>query len=119
MKATDGLFIKCPREEHENFANDLEYEEMIIDAACMRVVQDPTRFDVILCENFYGDLLSDLSAGLVGGIGVTPGANFGETCSVFEAVHGSAPIDKRSVSIDKQYIPTEFRQGRCLNMRCE
>lgn len=91
MKASDGLFIKCSREEHKDFSDQIEYEEMIIDAACMRIVQDPTLFDVILCENFYGDLISDLAAGFVGGIGVTPGANFGEKCSVFEAVHGSAP----------------------------
>ena len=91
MKASDGLFIKCSREEHENFSDQVEYEEMIIDAACMRIVQDPSLFDVILCENFYGDLLSDLAAGFVGGIGVTPGANFGKNCAVFEAVHGSAP----------------------------
>jgi isocitrate dehydrogenase (NAD+) len=64
---------------------------MIIDAACMRIVQNPAHFDVILCENLYGDLISDLCAGLVGGLGVTPGANFGETHAVFEAVHGSAP----------------------------
>jgi isocitrate dehydrogenase (NAD+) len=68
-----------------------EYHEMIIDAACMRIVQDPSKFDVILCENLYGDLISDLCAGLVGGLGVTPGANFGEKHAVFEAVHGSAP----------------------------
>ncbi len=91
MKKSDGLFIKCAREEHQNFSESIEYEEMIIDAACMRLVQDPTIFDVILCENFYGDLISDLVAGFVGGIGVTPGANFGQKCSVFEAVHGSAP----------------------------
>ncbi len=92
MKLTDGLFIRCAREEHEkSFSDKLVYDEMIIDAACMRLVQDPTRFDVILCENLYGDLISDLCAGLVGGLGVTPGANFGDEHAVFEAVHGSAP----------------------------
>ena len=64
---------------------------MIIDAGCMRLVQDPTRFDVLLLENLYGDVVSDLCAGLVGGLGVVPGANIGDTCAVFEAVHGSAP----------------------------
>jgi isocitrate dehydrogenase (NAD+) len=64
---------------------------MIIDAALMRLVQDPTKFDILLCENLYGDIVSDLCAGLVGGLGVTPGANIGETDAVFEAVHGSAP----------------------------
>jgi isocitrate dehydrogenase (NAD+) len=64
---------------------------VIIDAACMKMVQDPTRFDVILAENLYGDIMSDLCAGLVGGLGVTPGSNIGEKGAVFEAVHGSAP----------------------------
>ena len=64
---------------------------MIIDAGCMRMVQDPTRFDVLLMENLYGDLMSDLCAGLVGGLGVVPGSNIGEDAAVFEAVHGSAP----------------------------
>ena len=64
---------------------------MIIDAGCMKLVQDPTRFDVLLLENLYGDVVSDLCAGLVGGLGVVPGANIGDTCAVFEAVHGSAP----------------------------
>jgi isocitrate dehydrogenase (NAD+) len=92
MKLTDGLFIRCAQEEHtRSFQGKIEYNEMIIDAACMRIVQDPSKFDVILCENLYGDLISDLCAGLVGGLGVTPGANFGETHAVFEAVHGSAP----------------------------
>jgi isocitrate dehydrogenase (NAD+) len=91
MKLTDGLFIRCAAEEHEKEWPDLQYEEQIIDAACMRLVQDPSRFDVILCENLYGDLISDLCAGLVGGLGVTPGANFGDAHAVFEAVHGSAP----------------------------
>jgi isocitrate dehydrogenase (NAD+) len=98
MKLSDGLFIRCAREEHEKLAKSLphaagfvEYDEMIIDAACMRLVQDPAKFDVILCENLYGDLISDLCAGLVGGLGVTPGANFGDKHAVFEAVHGSAP----------------------------
>jgi isocitrate dehydrogenase (NAD+) len=92
MKLSDGLFIQCAKEEHErSFASQVLYEELIIDAACMRLVQNPGHFDVILCENLYGDLISDLCAGLVGGLGVTPGANFGEKHAVFEAVHGSAP----------------------------
>jgi isocitrate dehydrogenase (NAD+) len=91
MKKSDGLFIRCAQEIHEAEYQDIEYEELIIDAACMRLVQDPTRFDMLLCENFYGDVISDLCAGFVGGLGVTPGANFGEVNAVFEAVHGSAP----------------------------
>ncbi|HRP61698.1 MAG TPA: isocitrate/isopropylmalate dehydrogenase family protein [Phycisphaerales bacterium] len=91
MKLSDGLFIRCAKEEHEKSGGDLQYEEVIIDAGCMKLVQDPTAFDVILCENLYGDVLSDLCAGLVGGLGVSPGANFGDAHAVFEAVHGSAP----------------------------
>ncbi len=90
MKLTDGLFLECARAEHEIHPG-IAYEEIIIDAGCMRLVQDPGRFDVILCENLYGDVVSDLCAGLVGGLGVTPGANFGDRRAVFEAVHGSAP----------------------------
>lgn len=89
MKLTDGLFLRCAREVFEGA--DVAYEEVIIDAGCMRLVQDPSQFDVLLCENLYGDVISDLCAGLVGGLGVTPGANFGEGFAVFEAVHGSAP----------------------------
>jgi len=91
MKLTDGLFIRCAREVREAKFPGIEYEELIIDAACMRLVQDPTRFDVILMENLYGDVVSDLCAGMVGGLGVAPGANYGDKDAVFEAVHGSAP----------------------------
>jgi isocitrate dehydrogenase (NAD+) len=91
MKLSDGLFIRCAKEEYEKCRAGVAYEEVIIDAGCMKLVQDPSRFDVILCENLYGDVLSDLCAGLVGGLGVTPGANFGDRQAVFEAVHGSAP----------------------------
>lgn len=91
MKLTDGLFIEQARKVHDEEYPNIEYEELIIDAGCMRMVQNPTRFDIVLCENLYGDILSDLCAGLVGGLGVTPGANIGEHDAVFEAVHGSAP----------------------------
>lgn len=91
MKLTDGMFIRCAREVHESKFPSIEYEEIIIDAACMRLVQDPTRFDVLLMENLYGDVISDLCAGLVGGLGVVPGANLGDHAAIFEAVHGSAP----------------------------
>lgn len=91
MKLSDGLFIRCARTVHEDDFPQIEYEEQIIDAGCMRLVQDPGQFDVILCENLYGDVISDLCAGFVGGLGVTPGANFGEGRAVFEAVHGTAP----------------------------
>ncbi len=90
MKLSDGLFIKKAREASEKYKN-IEYEETIIDAGCMKIVQDPAQFDILLLENLYGDVLSDLCAGLVGGLGVVPGANIGDDCAVFEAVHGSAP----------------------------
>jgi len=91
MKVTDGLFIKCAAQIHEKEYPNIEYQQAIIDAGCMRLVQDPTQFDVLLLENLYGDVVSDLCAGLVGGLGVVPGANIGEEQAVFEAVHGSAP----------------------------
>ncbi|MCE9618920.1 MAG: isocitrate/isopropylmalate dehydrogenase family protein [Planctomycetes bacterium] len=91
MKMSDGLFIRCAKEVSQKWAGKIQYEELIIDAACMRLVQDPSRFDVILMENLYGDIVSDLAAGLIGGLGVAPGANFGGEDAVFEAVHGSAP----------------------------
>ena len=91
MKITDGLFIRMAAEEHQREYPNIDYQEAIIDAGCMRLVQDPSQFDVLLLENLYGDVISDLCAGLVGGLGVVPGANIGETHAVFEAVHGSAP----------------------------
>ncbi|MCZ6805576.1 MAG: isocitrate/isopropylmalate dehydrogenase family protein [Deltaproteobacteria bacterium] len=92
MKLSDGMFLRCARViREEGGYDDIEHEEMIIDAGCMKLVQDPTQFDVLLLENLYGDVLSDLCAGFVGGLGVVPGANIGNDYSVFEAVHGSAP----------------------------
>ncbi len=91
MKKSDGLFLKCARQIHEGYAERVAYDELIIDNGCMQLVRDPSRFDVLLLENLYGDIISDLAAGLVGGLGVVPGANFGERCAVFEPVHGSAP----------------------------
>jgi isocitrate dehydrogenase (NAD+) len=91
MKLTDGLFLKCSRQIYEEEYPNIEYEEVIIDAGCMKIVQDPSHIDVLLMENLYGDVVSDLCAGLVGGLGVVPGSNIGDNCAVFEAVHGSAP----------------------------
>ncbi|MCC7349513.1 MAG: isocitrate/isopropylmalate dehydrogenase family protein [Phycisphaerales bacterium] len=91
MKMTDGLFLNCSRRIYEEEYPNIEYEEVIIDAGCMKIVQDPTRIDVLLMENLYGDVVSDLCAGLVGGLGVVPGSNIGDEAAVFEAVHGSAP----------------------------
>lgn len=91
MKLTDGLFLRCAADIHESEYPGIEYDTAIVDAACMRLVQDPGQFDLLLMENLYGDVISDLCAGLVGGLGVVPGANFGDDRAIFEAVHGSAP----------------------------
>ena len=91
MKLTDGLFLDCARRVHGAEYPQIDYSEIIIDAGCMKLVQDPSDLDVLLMENLYGDLISDLCAGLVGGLGVVPGSNIGESAAVFEAVHGSAP----------------------------
>jgi isopropylmalate/isohomocitrate dehydrogenase-like protein len=90
MKLTDGMFLE---EFHKVAANhpELQADEIIVDNCCMQLVIRPERFDVLVTENLYGDIVSDLCAGLVGGLGLAPGANIGEKCAVFEAVHGSAP----------------------------
>ncbi len=90
MKLSDGLFIDCARNVARDYL-DLEYDERIVDAACMHLVMTPEKFDVLLMPNLYGDILSDLCAGLVGGLGVVGSGNMGLTSAVFEAVHGTAP----------------------------
>jgi isocitrate dehydrogenase (NAD+) len=90
MKLSDGLFLRCCREVAERFPQ-IEYKELIVDNAAMQLVMRPETFDILLLPNLYGDIVSDLAAGLVGGLGIVPGANIGEKHAVFEAVHGSAP----------------------------
>jgi isocitrate dehydrogenase (NAD+) len=90
MKLSDGLFLACAREVSRRYP-DIQYDEKIVDACCMQLVLNPTVFDVLLLENLYGDIVSDLCAGLVGGLGVVGAANLGSEIAVFEAVHGSAP----------------------------
>jgi isocitrate dehydrogenase (NAD+) len=90
MKLGDGLFLRCCEEIAAKHPG-IKYEEMIIDNACMQLVRRPQQFDVLVMENFNGDLVSDLAAGLVGGTGVCPGANIGDDIAVFEAIHGTAP----------------------------
>lgn len=90
LKYTQGLFLDVAREIAPKYPN-IEFDEKIIDAACMHMVMDPHQFDVIVCTNMFGDILSDLTAGLVGGLGLIPGANIGDDAALFEAVHGSAP----------------------------
>lgn len=90
MKQGDGLFLRCCREVAAQYP-EIRYKELIVDNAAMQLVLRPETFDVLLMPNLYGDIVSDLVAGLVGGLGLVPGANLGENCAVFEAVHGSAP----------------------------
>jgi isocitrate dehydrogenase (NAD+) len=90
MKLSDGLFLRCCREVSQRYY-DIAYKELIVDNASMQLVMRPQTFDILLLPNLYGDIVSDLAAGLVGGLGVVPGANMGDNMAVFEAVHGSAP----------------------------
>jgi isocitrate dehydrogenase (NAD+) len=90
MKLGDGMFLESTRKVSRNHT-DITYDERIVDAVCMQLVMFPERFDVLVLPNLYGDIVSDLCAGLVGGLGVVPGANLGIENAVFEAVHGSAP----------------------------
>ena len=90
MKQSDGLFLKCCREVASEY-EEISYNELIVDNTAMQLVMRPEQFDVLLMPNLYGDIISDLAAGLVGGLGIVPGANMGDEHAVFEAVHGSAP----------------------------
>ena len=112
MKMSDGLFLKCFRTVAKDFP-DIESADMIIDNASMQLVMRPEQFDVVLCENLYGDIVSDLCAGLIGGLGLVPGANIGEKGAVFEAVHGSAPdIAGKGIA-----NPTALLQSAILMLR--
>ncbi|HLD82896.1 MAG TPA: isocitrate/isopropylmalate dehydrogenase family protein [Candidatus Omnitrophota bacterium] len=91
MKFTDGLFLKTARKVAEDYAGRVVFEEVLVDNMAMQLVQKPENFDLLLLPNLYGDIISDLCAGLIGGLGLAPGANIGKTIAVFEAVHGAAP----------------------------
>jgi isocitrate dehydrogenase (NAD+) len=90
MRVSDGLFLAIAHEVAKEYP-DIQYEDRIVDNMCMQLVQKPELYDVLVLPNLYGDIISDLSAGLIGGLGVAPGANIGNDCAVFEPVHGSAP----------------------------
>jgi isocitrate/isopropylmalate dehydrogenase len=90
MKLSDGLFLECFERVAKDYP-DIEADNKIVDNCCMQLVIKPEQFDVLVLENLYGDIVSDLCAGLIGGLGLAPGANIGEQGAVFEAVHGSAP----------------------------
>jgi len=117
MKMSDGLFLKCFREVAAEFP-DIETEDLIVDNACMQLVMNPSRFDVLLLENLYGDIISDLGAGLVGGLGIVPGANIGDEMAVFEAVHGAAPdIAGRGIANPTALIQTAVLMLKYLSER--
>lgn len=112
MKLSDGLFLRCCREVAA-LHPEIQYQELIVDNASMQLVMRPETFDVLLLPNLYGDIVSDLAAGLVGGLGIVPGANMGETIAVFEAVHGSAPdIAGRGVA-----NPTALMESAVMMLR--
>ncbi|HTZ97840.1 MAG TPA: isocitrate dehydrogenase (NAD(+)) [Terriglobales bacterium] len=90
MKLSDGLFLRCCRNVAKGFP-DIQYAEHIVDNTCMQLVMNPYQYDVMVMENLYGDIISDLCAAFIGGLGMVPSANFGDRCAIFEAVHGSAP----------------------------
>jgi isocitrate dehydrogenase (NAD+) len=117
MKLSDGLFLNCFREVAKEYS-EIGADDLIVDNACMQLVIDPNQFDVLLLENLYGDIISDLGAGLVGGLGVVPGANIGEDIAVFEAVHGSAPsIAGRGIANPTALIQTSVLMLRHIGER--
>ena len=112
MKLSDGLFLRCCRQVAETFP-EVTYAEHIVDNTCMQLVMNPYQYDVLLTENLYGDIVSDLCAAFVGGLGLVPGANLGNGCAIFEAVHGSAPdIAGKDIA-----NPTALLQSAILMLR--
>jgi isocitrate dehydrogenase (NAD+) len=112
MKMSDGLFLKCAREVAKGFP-EITYGEHIIDNTCMQLVMNPYQYDMLLLENLYGDIVSDLCAAFVGGLGLVPGANIGDDAAIFEAVHGSAPdIAGKDIA-----NPTALLQSAVLMLR--
>jgi isocitrate dehydrogenase (NAD+) len=112
MKLSDGLFLECIRSVAKDYP-EIDYQEVIVDNCCLQLVMRPAQFDVLLLENLYGDIVSDLGAGLVGGLGLVPGANLGEQYALFEAVHGTAPdIAGRGVA-----NPTALMRSAALMLR--
>lgn len=112
MKVSDGLFLRCCREVASRYPH-IEYQELIVDNASMQLVMRPQTFDVLILPNLYGDILSDLAAGLVGGLGIVPGANMGEHHAIFEAVHGSAP----DIAGQGKANPTALLQSSIMMLR--
>jgi len=112
MKLSDGLFLRCARNVSKEYP-EITYGEHIVDNTCMQLVMNPYQYDVLLLENLYGDIISDLCAAFVGGLGLVPGANLGTECAIFEAVHGSAPdIAGKNIA-----NPTALLQSSVLMLR--
>src|SRR5207253_10742958 len=117
MKLSDGLFLDCFRRVSENYP-EIQADDKIVDNACMQLVMRPEPFDIMLLENLYGDIVSDLCAGLIGGLGLVPGANIGEHGAVFEAVHGSAPdIAGQGIANPTALLQSGILMLRYLNER--
>jgi len=112
MKLSDGLFLRCCRDVAVGFP-EITYAEHIIDNTCMQLVMNPYQYDVLVMENLYGDIISDLCAAFVGGLGLVPGANIGDNCAIFEAVHGSAP----DIAGKDKANPTAVLQSAILMLR--
>jgi isocitrate dehydrogenase (NAD+) len=112
MKMSDGLFLRCCREVAKEYP-EITYGEHIIDNTCMQLVMNPYQYDVMVMENLYGDIISDLCAAFVGGLGLVPGANIGAHCAIFEAVHGSAP----DIAGKNLANPTAVLQSAVLMLR--
>merc|ERR1719239_1377686 len=112
MRMSDGLFINCVREAAKKYPQ-VNYREMYLDTVCLNMVQDPTEFDVLVMPNLYGDILSDLCAGLIGGLGVTPSGNIGLGGAIFEAVHGTAP----DIAGKDLANPTALLLSACMMLR--
>jgi isocitrate dehydrogenase (NAD+) len=112
MKMSDGLFLRCARDMSKKYP-EITYGEHIVDNTCMQLVMNPYQYDVLLLENLYGDIISDLCAAFVGGLGLVPGANHGDDIAIFEAVHGSAP----DIAGKNMANPTALLQSSILMLR--
>jgi isocitrate dehydrogenase (NAD+) len=112
MKMSDGLFLRCARNVSKEYP-EITYGEHIVDNTCMQLVMNPYQYDILLLENLYGDIISDLCAAFVGGLGLVPGANLGHDCAIFEAVHGSAP----DIAGKNMANPTALLQSAILMLR--
>jgi len=116
LKSTSGLFLKVAREVGERYP-DITSQEMIIDSCCMQLVMNPHQFDVIVTSNLFGGIIADLCAGLVGGLGLAPGANIGDECAIFEAVHGAAPeLADKNLANPSSVILAAIQMLEYLNM---